>query len=79
MKLAFIGLFVPYVFIFNTTLLEFPKTSVHQIATLAACLLGMVALSAAWWGWLWRPLARQSRVLIGLIGVCFLIGAALPP
>jgi TRAP transporter 4TM/12TM fusion protein len=79
MKLAFIGLFVPYVFIFNTTLLDFPKTSVHQIVTLAACLLGMVALSAAWWGWLWRPLARQSRVLIGLIGACFLIGAALPP
>jgi TRAP-type uncharacterized transport system fused permease subunit len=79
MKLAFIGLFVPYVFIFNTTLLDFPKTSVHQIVTLAACVLGMVALSAAWWGWLFRPLGRQSRTLTGLLGVCFLIGAAVPP
>ena len=79
MKLAFIGLFVPYVFIFNTTLLDFPKTSVHQIVSLAACLLGLVALSAAWWGWLFRPLGRQSRALIGLIGICFLIGAAVPP
>ncbi len=79
MKLAFIGLFVPYVFIFNTTLLDFPRTSVHQLVALAACLLGMVGLSAAWWGWLFRPLGRNARSLVGLAGVGFLIWAAVPP
>ena len=79
MKLAFIGLFVPYVFIFNTTLLDFPRTSIHQVISIGACLLGLVALSAAWWGWLGRPLGRRGRGLIGLAGAGFLVWAAVPP
>jgi TRAP-type uncharacterized transport system fused permease subunit len=79
MKLAFIGLFVPYVFIFNTTLLDFPKTSVHQLVAVVACLLGLVGLSAAWWGWLGRPLKWRGRALAGLTGACFLIWAGVPP
>ncbi|MGH6885712.1 MAG: TRAP transporter large permease subunit [Geminicoccales bacterium] len=79
MKLAFIGLFVPYVFIFNTTLLEFPRTSVAQLVSLAACVLGMVGLSAAWWGWLFRPLGRSGRGVVALAGIAFLIWAAFPP
>jgi TRAP transporter 4TM/12TM fusion protein len=79
LKLAFIGLFVPYVFIFNTTLLEFPKTSVHQIVSLAACLLGLVGLCAAWWGWLGRPLGPRSRAATALAGALFLVWAGFPP
>jgi TRAP transporter 4TM/12TM fusion protein len=79
MKLAFIGLFVPYVFIFNTTLLEFPKTSVHQLLALVFCLLGLVGLCAAWWGWLGKPLAMGTRVLTALLGASFLVWAAMPP
>lgn len=79
LKLAFIGLFVPYVFIFNTTLLEFPKTSVHQLLALAACLLGLVGLCAAWWGWLGKPLAMGPRILTALLGAVFLVWAAMPP
>jgi len=79
MKLAFIGLFVPYVFIFNTTLLDFPRTSVHQVLSLAACLLGLVGLSAAWWGWLGKPLFLKGRLLAGLSGAALLAWAAVPP
>ncbi len=79
MKLAFIGLAVPYVFIFNATLLEFPRTSLHQIVSLAACLLGLVGLSAAWWGWLLKPLGMRSRSFTALAGAFFLIWAAIPP
>lgn len=79
MKLAFVGLCVPYVFIFNTTLLDFPKTSVHQTVASLACLLGLVGLSAAWWGWLGKPLFLRGRLLAGLCGTAFLAWAALPP
>jgi TRAP-type uncharacterized transport system fused permease subunit len=79
MKLAFIGLAVPYVFIFNTTLLDFPKTSAHQVVALALCVLGMVALSAAWWGWLYKPLSSPKRAAIGVAGAALLVWAAIPP
>jgi TRAP transporter 4TM/12TM fusion protein len=79
MKLAFIGLFVPYVFIFNTTLLDFPKTSVHQLVSLLACLAGLIGLSAAWWGWLGKPLLLKGRLLAGLSGAALLAWAAVPP
>jgi TRAP-type uncharacterized transport system fused permease subunit len=79
MKLAFIGLCVPYVFIFNTTLLDFPNVSTAQVLSVAASVLGMVGLSAAWWGWLFKPLGWWSRFLIALLGLCFLVWAAIPP
>jgi len=79
MKLAFIGLFVPYVFIFNTTLLDFPQTSVHQGVSLLACLAGLIGLSAAWWGWLGKPLFLKGRALAGLSGAALLAWAAVPP
>jgi TRAP transporter 4TM/12TM fusion protein len=78
MKLAFIGLAVPYVFIFNTTLLDFPKTSAHQALGVALCGLGLVALSAAWWGWLFKPLSWPKRAGIGLAGAVLMIAAAIP-
>lgn len=78
MKLAFIGLFVPYVFIFNTTLLQFPSISMGQLLSVAASLLGMIGLSAAWWGWLVRPLTWRGRSVVGFLGAAFLVWAALP-
>jgi len=79
MKLAFIGLVVPYVFIFNTTLLEFPNFSLVQLVSFLACVAGLVALSAAWWGWLGKPLWPGPRALIGAAGVGLLVWAAIPP
>jgi TRAP transporter 4TM/12TM fusion protein len=79
MKLAFIGLFVPYVFIFNTTLLDFPNVSAAQLLSVGATVLGLVGLSAAWWGWLAKPLAWQGRLLVALAGAACLVGAAIPP
>ena len=79
MKLAFIGLFVPYVFIFNTTLLDFPRFSLAQGLSLILCLLGMVGLAASWWGWLARPLTAMKRIFVGLAGAACMIGAAVPP
>jgi TRAP-type uncharacterized transport system fused permease subunit len=79
MKLAFIGLVVPYVFIFNATLLEFPRVSLSQVASLVACLGGLVCLSAAWWGWLGKVLWPGPRALLGAAGVGLLAWAAIPP
>jgi TRAP transporter 4TM/12TM fusion protein len=79
MKLAFIGLAVPYVFIFNTTLLGFPSVSTTLVISLGATLLGLVGLSAAWWGWFGRLLGWRSRVLVGLAGAGFMAWAAVPP
>jgi TRAP transporter 4TM/12TM fusion protein len=79
MKLAFVGLVVPYVFIFNTTLLEFPKASVHQVVSFGACLAGLVLLCAAWWGWLRKPLLLKGRILTGLGGTACLVWAGVPP
>ena len=79
LKLAFIGLVVPYVFIFNTTLLDFPRVTWHLAVAFVACVLGLVGMSAAWWGWLGKPLRPRSRVFTGLAGLFFLIWAAIPP
>jgi TRAP transporter 4TM/12TM fusion protein len=76
MKLAFIGLFVPYVFILNPTLLDFPRLGAATLLAFGAMLIGMVALSAAWWGWLMRPLGWRSRCAIGSVGIGFLAWAA---
>ena len=79
MKLAFIGLAVPYVFIFNTTLLAFPNFSTAQLVSVAATVLGLVGLSAAWWGWLYTPLSSPKRAAVGLAGAALMICAAIPP
>lgn len=77
MKLAFIGLFVPFVFIFNTAFLDFPAVTGTLLAALGATLLGLVALSAAWWGWFGRLLRWQERGALGVAGACLLGAAAL--
>jgi TRAP-type uncharacterized transport system fused permease subunit len=79
MKLAFIGLVAPYVFIFNTTLLEFPDFSLAQLVSFLACMAGLVALAAAWWGWFGKALRPGSRALVGLAGIVLLAWAAVPP
>jgi TRAP transporter 4TM/12TM fusion protein len=76
MKLAFIGLFVPFVFVFNTTLLDFPTVSAAQLLATGATLLALVGLSAAWWGWLGGMLRPGERSLLGLAGLCLLAWAA---
>jgi len=76
MKLAFVGPAVPFVFIFNPVLLEFPNVSANLLASLASTLAGLVALSAAWWGWLGGSLRWHERGLVGFGGLCFLAWAA---
>jgi hypothetical protein len=49
------------------------------LLSLGAAVLGMVGLSAAWWGWLLRPLGWRGRGLVGLAGAGFLAWAAIPP
>jgi len=76
LKLSFVGLFVPYVFILNPVLLEFPKVSLAQGLAFTASIAGLIALSAAWWGWLLRPLQWPGRTLLGLSGAGFFTAAA---
>lgn len=76
MGLAFVGLLVPFVFIFNPVLLEFPRFSLPFLMALGSTLVGLGGVSAAWWGWLGGPLRWHERGLIGLGGLCFLAWAA---
>ena len=78
MKLAFIGLVVPYVFIFNPALLAFPNFSLAQAGAFLGCVGGLVGLSACWWGWLARPLHPPARALVGFAGVALLYWASYP-
>jgi TRAP transporter 4TM/12TM fusion protein len=75
-KLAFVGLIVPFVFMFNPVLLAFPTLSVDLVLTLAATLASLVALSAAWWAWLGSPLRWHERGMVGVGGLAFLAWAA---
>jgi len=76
LKLAFVGLFVPFVFIFNPVLLEFPTVSLPLLMAFGSTVVGLVGLSAAWWGWLGGPLRRPERSLVAFGGLCFLAWAA---
>lgn len=78
LKLAFVGIFVPYVFILNPALLEFPRLSWGLAISFGACLAGLALISAAWWGWLRKPLGRQARMLSALLGGGLLVAAAIP-
>lgn len=78
LKLAFIGLFVPYVFIFNPAMLKFPDLSWSMAWSFAACVAGLVLMSAAWWGWLGKALQSGGRAAAALGGAVLLIGAAIP-
>jgi TRAP transporter 4TM/12TM fusion protein len=78
LKLAFVGLVVPFVFILNTALLDFPAISGSAVVATAAAFAGLVSLSAASWGWLGAPLRGRERSLLGLGGLCFVAWAAVP-
>ena len=77
LKLAFIGLVVPYVFIFNPVLLEFPKFSLPLLFAFSLLVAGLVLLSASFWGWLVNPLRVYDRVALAVAGFILLAAAAL--
>jgi TRAP transporter 4TM/12TM fusion protein len=77
MKLAFIGLVVPYVFIFNPVLLEFPRITLPVLVAFSLLVAGLVLLSASFWGWLVNPLRIYDRVALAVAGLTLLAAAAL--
>ncbi|MFQ5946625.1 MAG: TRAP transporter permease, partial [Anaerolineae bacterium] len=77
LKLAFVALAVPYVFISNPVLLEFPSISLPLLFAFGGVLAGLVMLSASWWGWLLNPLRVYDRVVFTASGVILLAAAAL--
>jgi TRAP-type uncharacterized transport system fused permease subunit len=77
LSLAFVGLTVPYVFIFNPVLLEFPRISLPMLFAFAATMVGLAMLSAAAWGWLVNPLKVYERLVLLVSGVLLLASAAL--
>jgi TRAP-type uncharacterized transport system fused permease subunit len=74
--LAFVGLTVPYVFIVNPVLLEFPKISLPMLFAFTATMVGLAMLSAAAWGWLVNPLKIYDRLVLVVSGVLLLAAAA---
>jgi TRAP transporter 4TM/12TM fusion protein len=77
MALAFVGLVVPYVFILNPVLLEFPRISLPLLFAFGGVLAGLTMLSAAFWGWLVNPLRVYDRLALTASGVLLLAAAAL--
>jgi len=77
LKLAFIGLIVPYVFILNPVLLEFPKINLPVLVALGLTVASLVSLSASFWGWLVNPLRVYDRLVLAVTGFILLAAAAL--
>jgi TRAP transporter 4TM/12TM fusion protein len=77
MKLAFIGLVVPYVFIFNPVLLEFPRITPEVLFAFGLLVAGLVMLSASFWGWLVNPLGVSDRLVLVVAGFVLLAAAAM--
>jgi TRAP transporter 4TM/12TM fusion protein len=77
LKLAFIGIVVPYVFIFNPALLEFPRITLPVLAAFALVVAGLILLSASFWGWLVNPLSVYDRGVLVVAGFVLLGAAAL--
>lgn len=76
LRLAFIGIVVPYVFIFNPVLLEFPRITLPLLVAFGLLVAGLVMLSAAFWGWLVNPLNVLDRLLLAAAGFILLAAAA---
>lgn len=77
LRLAFVGLFVPYVFIMNPVLLEFPNITLTMLLVFAGTMVGVAMMSAAAWGWLVNPLKVHERVVLAASGILMLAAAAL--
>ncbi|MGH8635393.1 MAG: TRAP transporter large permease subunit, partial [Burkholderiales bacterium] len=77
LKLAFVGIVVPYVFIFNPVLLEFPNFSLPLLAAFGLAMASLVLLSASFWGWLVNPLSAYDRLALAAAGFILLAAAAL--
>jgi TRAP transporter 4TM/12TM fusion protein len=77
LKLAFIGIVIPYVFIFNPALLEFPRITLPVLAAFGLVVAALVLLSASFWGWLVNPLSAYDRLLLAAAGFILLAAAAL--
>jgi TRAP-type uncharacterized transport system fused permease subunit len=77
LRLAFVGIVIPFVFIFNPALLEFPKITLPVLATFGLALASLVLLAASFWGWLVNPLNVFERVVLAVAGFLLLGAAAL--
>ncbi|MGH8633182.1 MAG: TRAP transporter large permease subunit, partial [Burkholderiales bacterium] len=77
LRLAFIGIVVPYVFIFNPVLLEFPNFSLPLLAAFGLAVASLVLLSASFWGWLVNPLSAYDRLALAAAGFTLLAAVAL--
>jgi TRAP transporter 4TM/12TM fusion protein len=76
LRLAFVGIVVPYIFIFNPVLLEFPRFSLALVAAFGLVMFGLVLLAASFWGWLVNPLSISERLALAVGGFVLLAAAA---
>ena len=76
LRLAFVGIVIPYVFIFNPVLLEFPRFSLPLVVAFALVMFSLVMLAASFWGWLVNPLHVYERLVLAVSGFALLAAAA---
>jgi TRAP transporter 4TM/12TM fusion protein len=77
LRLAFVGIVIPFVFIFNPALLEFPKITLPVLAAFTLAVVSLVLLAASFWGWLVNPLHIYDRLILAAAGFILLGAAAL--
>ena len=77
LRLAFVGIVIPFVFIFNPSLLGFPKITLQVLAAFSLALVSLVLLAASFWGWLVNPLSAMERGALAVAGFVLLAAAAL--
>jgi len=77
LRLAFVGIVIPFVFIFNPALLEFPKITLPVLAAFTLSVVSLVLLAASFWGWLVNPLHIYDRLILAAAGFILLGAAAL--
>ena len=77
LRLAFVGIVIPFVFIFNPALLEFPRITLPVLAAFTLSVVSLVLLAAAFWGWLVNPLHVYDRLILAAAGFILLAAAAL--
>jgi TRAP transporter 4TM/12TM fusion protein len=77
LRLAFVGVVIPYVFILNPVLLQFPRITPEVLVVSGLSVAAIIATSSAFWGWLVNPLNVFERLLLFTSGFMLLGGAAL--
>lgn len=69
MKLAVVAFIVPFVFVYNPVLLDFPNISTSLLVSTAIAIVSTFALSVSLYGYFLQPLNLVMRLLFGVVAL----------